>query len=854
MRGIEDLSEGRDMAKSAVDMLLRQLRALASGQAAEGGADQHLLERFARQRDEAAFAAFLERHGTMVLGVCRRALHDDHLAEDVFQATFLVLARNASRIRKRTSLGSWLHGVAVRLARKARAETARARRGDARPAPEPPPGPAAEATWREVRQILDEELQRLPDCYCLPLVLCYLEGRTRDEAAAALGWTPGRLKGLLERGRERLRRRLIRRGLAPAAAGAALLAETALAAPVPSLLAVATLRAALRLAAGELFRACGVSGTVIRLTEGGVGIMGSKKILLVLVLALGLGVLGTGLLAQRSGPAASAEGAEGAVLATPPRRPPEKGKAPADKPADDRKAIQGLWRVESILVNGKDWDDELGRQQKKARWRITGDSFEIEIDVDGKKVIYAAHSYTIDPTRTPRTWDTFPLPGPGVDASKRQQAGVYALTGDTLKICFGTGGKGDGGEERPKDVSSTEGSRTLLYTLKRVQPNRDKSGDGQEAAWREKAVFTNVAPQPENWWKPGGLFPAFVQFSPDGKRLVAGRWANLQTFALLDLAAGKDVTCRSISEDNRSEYQFLGFTPDGNAWGFREITSGPALVGFALVDWISGQERSRLSEAKGPWQAVLSPDGKVVAGIDAHGKVRLWDAGTGKVLGTLATRPTDYFGFLTFSPDSKTLATAGFPPRLFGTHVQDTPEDYRANLTLWDVATRKELNGSTLRGKKADLGMPTTPNRHEAARSMRFTPDGRRLAVACRVVIPGQGYPQTVLRLWDVPGMKEAGQFQSEEYGSLRDYSFAPDGKTVALVWMGAIVSQGPGEPTVYAPAPVTIREVATGKEVARIPPPRGGYAAVAFSPDGTLLATQDNHGVVKLWERTSPK
>src|SRR5262245_34264787 len=121
---------------------------------------------------------------------------------------------------------------------------------NARPGPEAPPGPAAEASWREVRRVLDEELQRLPDSYRLPLVLCYLEGRTRDEAAQ-LGWTPGRLKGLLERGRERLRGRLIRRGLAPAAAGAALLAETAIAGPVPPLLAVATQRVALHLAAGE---------------------------------------------------------------------------------------------------------------------------------------------------------------------------------------------------------------------------------------------------------------------------------------------------------------------------------------------------------------------------------------------------------------------------------------------------------------------------------------------------------------------------------------------------------------------------------------------------------------------------
>jgi RNA polymerase sigma factor (sigma-70 family) len=321
------------MAKDAEYLLRRRLRTLATGQMADDRADQDLLECFVHTHDEAAFATLLERHGPMVLGVCRRVLQDEHLAEDVLQATFLVLARNAAGIRKRRSLGGWLHGVAGRLARKARAEAARAGRGDARPVPEAPPGPAAEASWREVRQILDNELQRLPESYRLPLVLCYLEGRTRDEAAATLGWTPGRLKGLLERGRERLRGRLIRRGLAPGAVGPVLLAETALAAPVPPLLTLTTLRLALRLASGEGPRECGVSDSVARLMEGGLGIMRSKKVLLSLMLALGLGALGTGagLLAQRPQPGPSSGSAAGPEARTPARQP-DKGKTPADGP------------------------------------------------------------------------------------------------------------------------------------------------------------------------------------------------------------------------------------------------------------------------------------------------------------------------------------------------------------------------------------------------------------------------------------------------------------------------------------------------------------------------------------------
>jgi RNA polymerase sigma factor (sigma-70 family) len=312
------------MVKNSVDILLRYLRTVAAAhveQAERGQTDRRLLERFVRAHDEAAFAALLERHGPMVLGVCRRALRNEHLAEEVLQATFLVLARSAGAIRKQQSLAGWLHGAALRLAHKARAEAARAARGDRRPRPEPPPGPAAEASWREVRQILDEELQRLPQSYRLPLVLCYLEGWTRDEAAAQLGWTPGRLKGLLERGRERLRGRLIRRGLAPAAAGAMLLAETALASPVAPLLAVMTLRAALRLAAGASLGDCGLSGTVIGLSRGGLGIMGSKNVSLLLAITLALGILssGAGVLSQRLGPARAENPDQPAARLSPPK-------------------------------------------------------------------------------------------------------------------------------------------------------------------------------------------------------------------------------------------------------------------------------------------------------------------------------------------------------------------------------------------------------------------------------------------------------------------------------------------------------------------------------------------------------
>lgn len=174
--------------------------------------DGALIERCA---DEAAFTALVERRGAMVHGVCARILCDQHDAEDACQATFLVLARKASSVRKHASVASWLHGVARRVSLtllRQRAE--RRRREQQTPATELPRAGATDLLWSEVQALLDEELERLPERLRAPLVLCYLEGKTRDEASAALGLTPGRLHGLLQRGRELLRDRLAKRGVA----------------------------------------------------------------------------------------------------------------------------------------------------------------------------------------------------------------------------------------------------------------------------------------------------------------------------------------------------------------------------------------------------------------------------------------------------------------------------------------------------------------------------------------------------------------------------------------------------------------------------------------------------------------
>ncbi len=199
------------MSNGPADPLLEHIRHLASAERDDPCPDRDLLRRFTAGRDEAAFAALVRRHGPLVLRVCRRVLGNVQDAEDVFQATFLVLARKAASVRSHASLASWLHGVAYRTALRARS----VRRREAGPAPDrgATADPADEVTWRELRAVLDEALSRLPERYRAPLILCYLEGLSRDEAAQRLGCPLGTLKGRLERGRELLRARLARRGL-----------------------------------------------------------------------------------------------------------------------------------------------------------------------------------------------------------------------------------------------------------------------------------------------------------------------------------------------------------------------------------------------------------------------------------------------------------------------------------------------------------------------------------------------------------------------------------------------------------------------------------------------------------------
>src|SRR5262245_43864095 len=205
------------MAGDPLRTFLRRLRRF--GPELGGVSDAQLLERFVTVRDEAAFEVLVWRHGGLVLHVCGRLLRHAEDAEDVFQATFLALARRGGSIGKAEAVASWLYKVAYRLALRVRARAAREERrpgGRALPAP-----PAGGAVGPDVRLVLDEEINSLPEKYRTPVVLCYLEGRTTQEAARQVGCARGTICSRLAWARKRLRGRLARRGLTFPAAGLA---------------------------------------------------------------------------------------------------------------------------------------------------------------------------------------------------------------------------------------------------------------------------------------------------------------------------------------------------------------------------------------------------------------------------------------------------------------------------------------------------------------------------------------------------------------------------------------------------------------------------------------------------------
>jgi RNA polymerase sigma factor (sigma-70 family) len=255
------------MATHELSRFLHRLKRQMAAETLRDQSDQ-LVARFLACQDEAVFEVLLRRHGPMVYRVCWRVLQHSQDTEDVFQVVFLLLARKLRTVRNRDSLASWLHGVAHRAALKARAQAARRRQREERVCASGPAVPPDETTWRELRAVLDAELNQLPEKWRLPLILHYLEGRTQDETARHLGWSKSTLVRRLGEARAALRRRLTRSGIVwPAAFSALLVSECATPAAVPPELVGSTVDAVAGTTAGKAAAAGLVSAKVLALPK-----------------------------------------------------------------------------------------------------------------------------------------------------------------------------------------------------------------------------------------------------------------------------------------------------------------------------------------------------------------------------------------------------------------------------------------------------------------------------------------------------------------------------------------------------------------------------------------------------------
>lgn len=311
---------------SAQRMATTELVRLFDTGSLSGLSEWELLVRFVSRRDELAFETLVARHAPMVLGVCRRMLGASPEVDDAFQATFLVLFKRAHTLGPRDAVAAWLHGVAVRVSRKARSDGARRARRERLGVVAELAAPDLIEDDPELRQILDEELNRLPYKYRAPVVLCYLEGQTHEQAARRLGWPIGTVKGRLSRARSLLESRLSRRGVACSAGLTALAAGSSLDAAVPAPLLEATFKAAAALGAGSL-SAQALTTSVSSLLQGVLSAMLFQKLrTILLTLAVsGLFVTGAGVMARQQ------SGSQGQVT----RKGSIPQKGPQDQPRGD---------------------------------------------------------------------------------------------------------------------------------------------------------------------------------------------------------------------------------------------------------------------------------------------------------------------------------------------------------------------------------------------------------------------------------------------------------------------------------------------------------------------------------------
>jgi RNA polymerase sigma factor (sigma-70 family) len=498
------------MATGQLGRVVDRLRRFVGGRK---DSDARLLADFLRDGSESAFEAIVQRHGPMVLAVCRRVLANASDAEDAFQATFLVFVRKAASISKRASLASWLHGVAYRTALKARTLSAQRRFHERRALPMTGDDSERQAAIRELRPVLDEELAGLPAKYREPLVLSYLEGKSKEEIAQQLGWPHGTVSGRLARARDVLRGRLIRRGLAlPSVGFAFVLTKASASAAVPAPLLASTFRAASVFAAGNL-AAGGVPASVATLTQGVLHTMMMTKLRLAVVLTAvaGLVLTGVGAIAYH-GWAGEPSGTKATLAQTGEKKAAGKEKAEPD-------SIVGVWHIVDAERSGKKPEGREKDEMAMMQFTFTKDS----LSIGAGGVEAAKFTCTFDGSQKPSTITL------ARSDKKETVTGIYELKGNSLKLCISDAGPQGAA---PTEFKTKEGDRNILFVLQRGEGKKVSPEDAakvKEAA--NRAISQNnlkqIALAFHNYHDTYKAFPAGAIYSKDGKPLLSWRVAIL---------------------------------------------------------------------------------------------------------------------------------------------------------------------------------------------------------------------------------------------------------------------------------------------------------------------------------------
>jgi RNA polymerase sigma factor (sigma-70 family) len=611
------------MAANAGNKAIRQLRRVLLLQDGADPTDGQLLGWFVEQHDEVAFEALVRRHGPMVMGVCRRVLHNEHDAEDAFQATFLVLVRKAASIVPRERVANWLYGVAHQTACRARVSNAKRREREKQLMRVAQTSSVSPNPCDDLRILLDREVSRLPEKYRAPIVLCDLEGKTRKEAARHLGWPEGSVSSRLARARALLARRLSRRGLVLSAGMlAGLISVHGAMAAVPASLVVSTVKAAPTCASGQTAAGGLISANVAALTEGVVRSMfwaklkGVIGVLLVLGMAVGIPWFGIDLLNKRQvlGQEATKD-LPAAPSALGAREPKLRATFEGEKDGT-AVAISGDGSV--MASQGEDevvklWNVATGKEKTTIQTMHKPPVSSVALNEDGKLLATAGGEGAV------KLWDV---------ARGVAKATLEGHTDKVTSVAVSADGKlvASGSEDNTVKlwdaVTGKEKATLKGHTGKVTSVALRRDGGLVVSGSEDHTVrLWDVATGRELVNLQGHTAGVTsVAISRDGKLVASG--SEDDTVRLWDVAAEKE---KATLKGHGAEVLCVAISADGKL-----LASGSGDDTVKLWDAMAAREKATLEGHNGKVTSLaVSSDGKLVVSGSRNGTAKLWDIPVG---------------------------------------------------------------------------------------------------------------------------------------------------------------------------------------------------------------------------------